>query len=307
MSSARVTLDNPVFAGRLRDFSRGTPFVHQPKSQPKPAHRGISDVFAQPTLQRTFTAVAPAKPRMDKSEVLLRNATTKPQVKKKRGSATITQKAMVAMALIVFISGIGVAALGLKTNKHVEAQVQAVTQSTESSNNASTDEETPNEVKPDSKAMTGHMVAPDQPRYIRISKLGVFARVSSQGLDKSGALKAPSNVFNAGWYDQSAKPGQPGAMLLDGHVSGPTQRGVFFNLKKLTAGDTLEIERGDGQKFNYTVVQSQTYDASNTDMQKAMNPIVKGKPGINLITCAGKYDPKTKEYPQRIIVFATQN
>ena len=204
------------------------------------------------------------------------------------------------MASLIFVVGVGIAALGFKTNKNVEAQVQSVTQ-----NNNQTG--LPSEEKPDDAAMASHVVAPDQPRYIRISKINVFARITSQGIDKDGALKAPGNVHNAGWFTKSAKPGLPGAMLLDGHVSGPTQKGVFYNIKDLKAGDKLEVERGDGEIFNYTVVQSQTYNADATDMTKAMEPITKSKPGLNLITCTGKFDSKTGKYPQRIIVFAAQD
>jgi hypothetical protein len=46
MSSARITLDNPAFAGRLRDFGRGTPFMHQPNVRTQP--QSISDVFVEP-------------------------------------------------------------------------------------------------------------------------------------------------------------------------------------------------------------------------------------------------------------------
>lgn len=301
MSSARITLDNPVFAGRLRDFGRGTPFVHTPTKRQQPVV--ISDVQIR-TLPRQQSTVAPAQSRMHKSEVLQRNITKKPEVIKKnfvkqKTVKPLGQKIMFAMATFVFLAGVGVAYMGFKTNKHVEAQVNAMSRGTES-------DETISEEKPSAAAIRNHTVAPSLPRYVRITKLGVEARVVRQGVDKTGALKAPGNVHDAGWYENSSKPGEAGAVLLDGHVSGRTQHGVFYNIKQLNKGDIIEIERGDGAKFTYKVVKSKTAAVDKVDMSEAMLPAESGKLGLNLITCTGKYDAKKGSYDQRIIVFAVQ-
>jgi LPXTG-site transpeptidase (sortase) family protein len=150
------------------------------------------------------------------------------------------------------------------------------------------------------------MVAPDLPRYIKIPKLGVNARILQAGVTSSGALGTPSNVYDAAWYTGSAKPGQPGATLIDGHVSSWTTHGVFYNLKKLVAGDTIQVQRGDGQILTYQVVKSQTYQDDKVDMQAAMTPVVAGQPGLNLITCTGQVKPGTSEFNQRIVVFTKQ-
>lgn len=298
MSSARVTLDNPVFAGRLRDFGRGTPFVHQPTVRAKP--QNISDVFVAPTnYTRPEKIVAPSQPRQDRSAVLQRNITTAPSIVVTKPRKQYAQKIMMAMATLVFVAGAGVAYMGFQTNKDVEAQVSAVTQGEESNDTVA-------EEKPSNEALRKHAVSPTLPRYVRISKIGVEARVMRQGIDKKGALKAPLNVHDAGWYENSSKPGEAGAVLLDGHVSGPTQRGVFYNLKKVTKGDLIEVERGDGTKFTYKVVKSKTAAADKTDMSEALLSAEIGKPGLNLITCTGKYDAKKGTYDDRIIVYAVQ-
>ncbi len=302
MSTARVTLDDPVFVGRLRQFSRGTPFVHVPKQTAQPTvirdvvETSVPAAYTEKTVQRSVAV--PVKPRLERSEVLQRNIMAMPTVVKKKERKPFGQKLLVAMASMVFIAGMAVAALGFKTNKHVEAQVAAVTQRAE--------EEQVSEEKPTETQVRSYQVDPSLPRTVRISKIGVYARIQRQGIDKTGALKAPGNVHNAGWYENSSKPGEGGATLLDGHVSGPTQRGVFYNIKNLKAGDTIEVERGDGQKFTYKVVKSVVSDANKTDMTAALLPVTEGKSGINLMTCTGPYDSKTGEYTQRVTVFAEQ-
>lgn len=164
----------------------------------------------------------------------------------------------------------------------------------------------PSTTKPGVAAVANYTVPADHPRYLNIPKLDVHARVLSLGTLASGALAAPNNVFDTGWYDESSLPGQPGAMLIDGHVSSWTTKGVFYGLKNLKPGDELQVVRGDGTVFTYQVVKSQVFPADQVDMKAAMTPIVSGRPGLNLITCTGKIKPGTSEFNQRIVVFTKQ-
>ena len=106
--------------------------------------------------------------------------------------------------------------------------------------------------------------------------------------------------------NESSEPGQPGAVLIDGHVSSWTAHGVFYGIKTLVAGDVIQIQRGDGSVFTYKVVRSQIYPAGSVNMAQAMTAVVAGQPGLNLITCTGDVIPGTSQFNQRIIVFAEQ-
>jgi sortase (surface protein transpeptidase) len=205
------------------------------------------------------------------------------------------------MAAFVFLLGVAISVQALITNHNVTAQVSALSKKP---NHSSID--VPNTIKPNDNTFNSYTVAPDLARYIKISKLSVNARVLQVGTTKSGALDTPKNVFDAAWYRGSSKPGQPGAMLIDGHVSSWTTHGVFYGLKKLVAGDVIQIQRGDSQVLNYRVVKSQVYPDEKVDMQAAMTPITAGKPGLNLITCTGKIKPGTSQFNQRLIVFTEQ-
>jgi len=163
----------------------------------------------------------------------------------------------------------------------------------------------PSTIKPAVKVVAEYIVAPDMPRYLIIPKLGVNARILSVGLDSQGALLAPKNVYDTAWYNGSSQPGQPGAMLIDGHVSSWTAHGVFYGIKSLRPGDTIKVQRGDNTLFTYHVVKTQLYDASNVDMVAAMLSIDPSIPGLNLISCTGDVISGTNDFNQRIIVFAT--
>ena len=64
-------------------------------------------------------------------------------------------------------------------------------------------------------------------------------------------MQAPINVFDAGWYTGSVRPGQKGASIIVGHVSGPTRHGIFEKLSQLKNGDSITIGNGAGNVFNF--------------------------------------------------------
>ena len=147
--------------------------------------------------------------------------------------------------------------------------------------------------------------SPLDPVRLIIPSIGVNSLVAPTGLTSSGALGVPYNVFYTAWYNQSAFPGQQGAMLIDGHVSSWTSKGVFYNIKNLKPGDLMEVTNKAGTTFTYSVVKSQIFGANSVDMTSAITPVTPGTPGLNLITCTGDVIPGTSLFNQRIIVYSS--
>ncbi len=159
------------------------------------------------------------------------------------------------------------------------------------------------------KMVQDHKVPASHPRYISIPSLNVVnARVQSVGLTENNLLDTPKNISDAAWYRKSATPGQGyGAVVIDGHNGGISRDGVFANLDKLQRGDKVTIERGDGKKITYTVLENKTESlesANTTGMKRLMTPYDTSKEGLGLITCAGKWIPRDKIFDQRIIIRA---
>lgn len=247
------------------------------------------------------TFVQPAQLAAEVAQPTLQHAKSKRTKRKKPSNMQI---ALSGMAGVVLVVGLSVSLLSFQTNKHIKAQVKAATTSATNAEEGTGD--VPSESKPAN--VRAYQVAPNLPKYIKISRLGLFARIKSMGVNNKNELMAPSNIYDAGWFNSSAKPGDSddkGAILIDGHVHGPTYPGVFNSIKKLKPGDEIQIQRGDNQTFKYSVVRVQNYDANTLDMRLAMASVIPGKPGLNLITCGGKYDRATG-YNQRTLVFAVQ-
>ncbi len=289
----------------------------KPALRPAAAPTALSrpPVFAVPQTQPARPVPAP---RQQHSEVLKRQFVRAP------GSASglernggprrwwrysKPQQMIIGMACLVFALGLGVSLQALLTNHNASAQVAALSKQVDNQSggsNGGSSSSLPSTTKPSSQAISNYAVAPDLPRYLDIPKLNVHARVMQVGVTTSGALGTPNNVFDTAWYTGSAKPGQPGATLIDGHVSSWTTHGVFYNIKHLVKGDNIRIVRGDGTIINYQVVKTQVYNADNVDMQAAITPVTPGKSGLNLITCTGQVKKGTSEFNERVIVFAQQ-
>jgi sortase (surface protein transpeptidase) len=154
--------------------------------------------------------------------------------------------------------------------------------------------------------ISAYSVAPDLPRVIRIPRLQLAARIKRLGARSSGELMTPTNINDTGWYDGSVKPGENGTLLIDGHVAGPTKAGVFQRLKILKEGDTIEVERGDGKTFTYKVIKLESVDRNKFNMNAALASADPGKPGLNLVSFSGRYDVRTNQYEQQVIVYAVQ-
>lgn len=224
---------------------------------------------------------------------------------KRQWRRTFRRLLPVGIASLVLVAGLAIFALTLVTNKQVVEQVAAESRSADESGDAEEDETAPpseEEVTP--AAVNSYRVDPGRPQLIEIEKLGKRSRIKPMGLLRSGALNTPYNIYDTGWYDKSSKPGEGGAMLIVGHANGPTQPGVFYNLKKLEAGDIVKVTRGDGQQFSYKVVSKEQVKTDKVDMTKALLPVTKGKGGLTLMTCAGKVKGNTFE--DRMIVYAEQ-
>jgi sortase (surface protein transpeptidase) len=236
---------------------------------------------------------------------------TEPKHRFKIPKLTKLQYSLLSLALVVLITGGYFGISGLQAVNTANVQAFKLTSLANQANKStasvgSTKNPALSTTPISASTLADYSVAPNLPRYLIIPKLNVDARILSVGVTSTGAVGTPDNIYDTAWYNESAEPGQPGATLIDGHVSSWTAHGVFYGIKTLVAGDTIQVERGDGTMYTYKVVSSQVYPSGNVNMQAAITPVVSGQPGLNLITCAGDVIPGTNSFSERIIVFATQ-
>jgi sortase (surface protein transpeptidase) len=209
---------------------------------------------------------------------------------------------LVVAGLALLVVGIGVSFHDKHANKVANQHAAKLVYNA----NHNINHTVPSTTKPVVGAFASYTVAANLPRYIFIPRLSVQAIVRPLGLTTNGQLATPDNVYDSGWYTKSSTPGQPGVMVIDGHVSSWTTNGVFYGLKTLQPGDIIQIERGDGATVNYSVVKKQVYAYQQVDMVALLSPIYAGKPGLNLITCTGDVIKGTNDFTERIVIFAVE-
>ena len=154
--------------------------------------------------------------------------------------------------------------------------------------------------------LSGYTVAADAPRILTIDKLGLETRILPMGINADNSIQAPININDAGWYTGSAKPGEVGAMFIDGHASGATRLGAFGSLDTLKNDDTLTIEKGDGATLTYRVVHVAVVPLEAVDMSKALAPYPGVNKGLNLMTCTGTWVKESATLDHRVIVYTEQ-
>ena len=222
----------------------------------------------------------------------------------------LVSDSLVTISVCLLLIGFGLGWRTQTTNTQIrntaQQQVAAANHNASSSSGVLAPTDVPSTTKPSPDMRSSYSVAPNLPKFITIPKLGIDARIIAAGTDKSGAIATPSNVYDTAWYNGSSLPGEPGAMLIDGHISSWTTNGVFHDLKRLQAGDVVQVERGDGTKFAYRVVSTKVYDVNAVDMNNVLAAINPSQPGLNLISCFGEVIKGTNEFNKRIVVFTEQ-
>lgn len=213
---------------------------------------------------------------------------------------------LIALALIVLGVAAYVAYDTYMTNARAESVLKATSNTATETSEWSKDDEGKDESDIPANALANYTVEASLPRALYIDKLDVAARIMPMATNTDGSVQAPKNIFDSGWYNGSVKPGETGAMFIDGHASGATREGLFAYLDTLKKGDTVQVEKGDGEKLSYKVVHTETVALADVDMRKVLLPYENGTKALNLMTCTGKWLPQEKTYDHRVIVYTEQ-
>ena len=178
----------------------------------------------------------------------------------------------------------------------------AATQATEATPTAT---RAPGET-PDEASATREPILLSPPVAMHIARLGVDADLVTLGIDtRTGNMAAPDGPELVGWYDFTATPGAgTGNAVFAGHRDwrgyGPA---VFYDLGKLEAGDTVDVELQDGATIRYVVVAEHTYPVGEIDMREVLART--DEETLTLITCTGTFE--SGDYSDRHIVRAVRS
>ena len=119
----------------------------------------------------------------------------------------------------------------------------------------------------------------------------------------TGGLDLPTSAAEAAWWSSGSAPGDPGSVVLAGHVSYEGRTGPFTRLADVGAGAAVVVTSADGSTRGYTV--RSTRSAPKTALDRGGLFRTDGPPVLVLVTCGGAYDPATRSYADNVVVTAT--
>jgi LPXTG-site transpeptidase (sortase) family protein len=141
------------------------------------------------------------------------------------------------------------------------------------------------------------------PGGLEIPSIGVDAPVVPLGIDKDGLMQEPTSPDVVGWYGGSARAGQPGNSVMSGHVDWRQRTAVFWDLRKLQAGDEIRVRGQDGRLHTYTVDWNRAFPVEQVPKREVLEGTDDAT--LTLITCDGQFDPIARDYSHRRAVRAS--
>ncbi|MFC4149642.1 class F sortase [Micromonospora mangrovi] len=150
----------------------------------------------------------------------------------------------------------------------------------------------------------GPVLPRSEPVQVAIPTIGVRAQIVPVA-DRNGVLEVPplDRPELAGWYRRGPTPGEAGNAVLVGHVDTQDGPAVFFDLGRLRPGDPIQVTRADGRVAGFTVTGVGAYPKDRFPTERVYGGGTDAR--LRLITCGGRFDSRTGNYPDNIVVFAT--
>lgn len=124
------------------------------------------------------------------------------------------------------------------------------------------------------------------------------------GVARSGTLEPPARVSSVGWWRGGAALGdRTGTVVLAGHVDASRQGvGGFAALWRARPGQTVRLRGDDRRDVAYRITGVRVYP--RTRALPADIFAGGGGPRLALITCAGRFDQRTRRYSDTLVVYA---
>ena len=138
-----------------------------------------------------------------------------------------------------------------------------------------------------------------------VEEVGILTQSNKLG-DNPGDLATPTQSpwDDVGWYDAGPRPGERGSAVIDGHLDDQYgQPAVFWNLRKLHAGDEVQVVMSNGKKLTFRIMRIASYSPQAAPLQDIFGN--NGGIYLNLITCAGYWVPSEGQTTLRLVVYTT--
>jgi sortase family protein len=140
------------------------------------------------------------------------------------------------------------------------------------------------------------------PVRLTIPSIRVATPLVRLGRERDGGMQVPTDFARAGWFAEGPAPGQVGPAVIAGHVDSKTGPAVFYRLRELRPGDTVQVERADGARLRFVVEQARSFPKATFPTAEVFGPAPWA--ALRLVTCGGTFDRARGSYRDNLVVFA---
>jgi len=138
---------------------------------------------------------------------------------------------------------------------------------------------------------------------LRIARVGIDANIVVMGIDAEGYMEVPKEPLDVAWYNFSSHPSFGGNAVFAGHVdSAKIGPAIFWRLRQVSEGDSIEVALSDGTTYGYRVIKTTSFSSRDAPVEDIIGPTQNDS--ITIITCDGVFNTRTHEYDRRLIVRA---
>jgi sortase (surface protein transpeptidase) len=131
----------------------------------------------------------------------------------------------------------------------------------------------------------------------------VAVPLSRLGLNPDRTVEVPTDFAAAGWFRLGPPPGQLGSSVILGHVDSFRGPAVFFRLHALRPRDRVEVRLADGSVAHFAVRGVRTYLKRDFPARRVYGS--HGDRALHLVTCGGRFDPRTRSYQSNVVVYTS--
>ncbi|HVE92460.1 MAG TPA: sortase [Actinomycetota bacterium] len=137
---------------------------------------------------------------------------------------------------------------------------------------------------------------------VSISSIGVSGPVVTTSLDANRDMVIPDNSRDVAWLDYNGTfPGPTKNAVLAGHRRWKGKGGTLEPLEKAKPGDEVVVV-ADGTEYRFAFTWIRMYDANTPHAEELLGPT--SVKSLTLVTCGGRFDPRTGHYQERVVARA---
>lgn len=140
------------------------------------------------------------------------------------------------------------------------------------------------------------------PVRLVIPSIGLDAAIEAVGQTPAGEMGVPAAALDVAWYKNGPIPGAAGNAVISGHLDDRYGRAAaFWRLGALHAGDTLTVVDAEGGERTFVVTEVVAYPYAKAPLARIFGFDIRRN--LNLITCAGSWNSRSRTYTQRLVVY----